>query len=309
MNGEITTDKYHLLHAIRPVNLLLLSITIFVFHSAPVGTEIKAHNLTESLKILDIFLLCIASVCLAGSGNLINDFFDYEADKLKETKKQFNYKSAYLIYYYVSLGLGLICTSFLLHRQDALNYILIYFIIAAILFLYSSHLKSSILVGNLIIAFMTSIAFPLVYAFEYSALQNMPTLQNQLLNFTLFFSAFALITNLIREIVKDKLDAEIDAQAGIITLANSYKTKSLNLLLAFLSLILISLISYWFYDTYQSELKFNVLLAGIFILAPAISLAYRIFNIKTMQDFKLVSSLCKLNMAEALIYLILIPWI
>ncbi len=181
----------------RPSNVIIAGLTIFA------GVLIFGKEKFDIFKLA--FIAGVAGALIDAGGNIINDFFDVEIDKVNKPHRPIpagliSKKFALVLYFLTTFG-GLII-SLLLNKIS----FAIAFISVIVIFLYSFRLKRIPLIGNLTVAFMTGLAF----IFAGSVVNNFKD--------SPFPFVFAFMVNLGREIIKDIEDIEGDLKVGIKTL-------------------------------------------------------------------------------------------
>ncbi len=187
---------FAILKIMRPSNVFITGLTIFV------SVLIFGRNDPNILKLA--FIAGIVGSLIDAGGNIINDFFDVEIDKINKPNrpipsgliKRETALSLYFLTTISGLGLGLLLNKLSLS---------IALLSAVIIFLYSFKLKRIPLFGNFTVALMTGFAF----IFAGSVVDNFKDV--------IFPFLFALLINFSREIVKDIEDIEGDLKAGIKT--------------------------------------------------------------------------------------------
>lgn len=181
----------------RPSNVIITGLTIFA------GVLIFGKGEAYVIKLA--FLSAVAGALIDAGGNIINDFFDVEIDKVNKPHRPIPSglisRRFALILYFITTISGLILVAFLNKFS-----LVIALLSTAIIFLYSFKLKRIPLIGNLIVAFMTGLAF----VFAGSVVKNFKD--------PIFPFIFAFMINLGREIIKDIEDVEGDLKVGIKTL-------------------------------------------------------------------------------------------
>ncbi|MBW9222174.1 UbiA family prenyltransferase [Methanothermococcus sp. SCGC AD-155-C09] len=182
--------------------------------SASIGTIIAGLiasnfdiNLLPSILIaaLVVFLIC-------GYGNVINDIFDIEIDKINKPYRplpsnRISLKNAKL-FSFLLLIMGLLLSLF--------NKVcfLIALINSVVLYVYAKRYKKNKIIGNLLVAYLTGS----VFLFGGAAVNNM------LITLILFLCA--LFATWSREIIKDFEDMEGDIKEGVVSLPIKYGIKS-----------------------------------------------------------------------------------
>ena len=181
---------------LRPLNLLQAALAV-VLTTAFLGKMDQINSLV---------LLILSVIAINGGGNIINDIYDLEIDRVNRPRRPLPSGAmtvtkawGYLVFLF---GSGVVL-SWLISMEA--------FIIAgpisiSILIAYSVWLKRLPLIGNLAVSFMLGLAF----AYAGAAFDHIPT--------TLPMAALAFGFTLIREIIKDLEDMNGDARDNARTL-------------------------------------------------------------------------------------------
>jgi len=194
------------------LELLRWANCIMAGFAAVVGTLIAYLALPESLKIqltYEPIIVFLSVFMITGAGNAINDYFDFKIDRVNRPDRpipsgRISRNTAQVISITLfgigialSYWLGSICL-FL----AVLNSILLY--------LYASTFKRTVLIGNIVIAYLSGSTFLFGGAldiFEGTGIKS-----------TVILFLLAGLATLAREIVKDIQDMEGDSKSGIVTL-------------------------------------------------------------------------------------------
>ena len=185
---------------LRPLNVVMIVVGVVLGGVLAGGAE--AMQGTAAARLLRAAL---AAALIGGAANALNDVFDLEIDRINRPRRplpagQLTPKTARLMAGVgTAVGVGVAATLSVLHLALAL---------AAVggLLLYNARLKRVPLVGNLLVASLVALAL------VYGGLAVGP------LGPALVGAAFAFLTTLAREIIKDLDDAEGDAAVGARTL-------------------------------------------------------------------------------------------
>jgi geranylgeranylglycerol-phosphate geranylgeranyltransferase len=265
----------------RPVNIIITFVSVIVA---------AVICLSGKLPGVYVFLAAVSAALTAASGNVLNDFFDIEIDKvnrpirsLPSGKITIN-EARVLIIVLAILSLVL---SFLISYAA----FIIVFISNVLLFLYSKLLKGIPLVGNITVAFLTG----LVFIFGGVVVGN--------LSAAIIPAVFAFLINLIREVVKDMQDIEGDEKSNIITFPIKYgfkRSKLLTLLITF-TLILCTLFPF---VTQIYRIEYFVIV--MVIVNPILVYCMKIlFDDHSLNNLNRISNLLKLSMVFGLIAIFL----
>jgi geranylgeranylglycerol-phosphate geranylgeranyltransferase len=212
-----------LINLSRPVNVIISFLTIVV-----------AAELAWGLYPLKNVLLAAFSAALITIGaNVINDYFDIDIDKINKPERPLAAgsvsKQLALMYFFFVYTLA-----WILSLSINIWMFVIAFTTSALLFLYSFHLKRTVIWGNLTVSFATAMAF------VYGGLSVGHFKE------TIFPAAFAFLFHFGREVLKDIQDMKGDKTVGALTFPLRYGiSKSLNLIaIDFILLVILTAIPY-----------------------------------------------------------------
>ncbi|TXG35748.1 geranylgeranylglycerol-phosphate geranylgeranyltransferase [Seonamhaeicola maritimus] len=294
------------LNLIRWKNLLMIALAQLLVKYGllePFGANI-------ALNSFEITLLILATICIAAAGNIINDIYDIETDLVNKPNKVIVSKSIseklafnlFIIFNVIGVGIGY----YLSHLVGKSAFFSLFVIISALLYVYASYLKQTLLIGNIVISILVSLSVLIVGVFEL--LPNITpenrTLQLVFFKIVLDYSIFAFVINFIREIAKDIEDIDGDYKAGMNTLPIIIGRERASNVLFTLSLVPVLGTTYYIvYDLYQNPISVIYFLA--FVLAPSIYISIKSFNAKNKKDYHHISNILKLVMLFGLLSLLL----
>ncbi|HET8886608.1 MAG TPA: geranylgeranylglycerol-phosphate geranylgeranyltransferase [Salinimicrobium sp.] len=295
------------LRLIRFPNLIIIILTqccirFFLF---------EKFEVSPALELFDFFLLVIATVCLAAGGNIINDIYDVETDWVNKPSKliigkKISEKTAlvfYIIFNFIAVGIGF----YLSHRIGKSGFSVLFILISALLYFYSSRLKQSFLIGNILIGFLISLVFLIVGIFDLLPNFHFSNSENRhAFNILFHFSIFAFLINFLREMLKDQEDINGDYKTGMKTMPIVLGRSRANKIIAVFSILPIAGIVYYIY-TYLYENTFAVLFVLFFILGPLLYFAIKIFEIKKKRDYKRMSLILKILMLIGILAIVFYP--
>jgi geranylgeranylglycerol-phosphate geranylgeranyltransferase len=200
----------------RPGNVAITGLSVLVGTS---GYGLKAHG-------AGIVLAMVSAMLIASGGNSLNDYYDYEIDKVNRPQRPLpagllQPKTAvYLGYLWMALGLVL---SYFIGTKP----LLLALAVSVLLWLYAARGKMMGLFGNLTVALICGLAF------VYGGL----TVEN--VGISLFPAVFAFLMHLSREMIKDVQDRSGDLSQGARTLPIVWGSdKSLKLAAAVLMVLI-----------------------------------------------------------------------
>lgn len=209
----------------RPKNLIIIIATMI-----GVGYCILSHYPLTPFNTFDFSFLLMSTVLIAGAGNMINDYFDVEADKINKPQKLIITKHMqkkqviwiYIIFNLLGLGIGLYLSS----KYHTLWYVIVNITCILVLWLYSSYIKKTLFLSNLLIALLTGFIPILALSFfmfskDTVAISDFNDLKPKL-NLIYVLAFFAILQNLAREICKDLVDISGDEKIKVLSIPIKY---------------------------------------------------------------------------------------
>ncbi|SDJ78395.1 4-hydroxybenzoate polyprenyltransferase [Flavobacterium noncentrifugens] len=254
-----------------------------------------------ALNDFQYILLVFSTVLIAAAGYVINNIFDQETDGENKPKhvivgKYISEAMAYNIYVGLNIS-GVAIGFYLANVIEKPGFAAIFIFIAATLYLYATSLKQMLVVGNVIIALLLAVSVLIVPVFDmFPMIYN----GNREVMATVFsvisdYAVFAFILNLIREMVKDLEDVDGDYNQGMNTLPIALGRKRTSKLIFGLSIVPVLLVLYYTNKYFFSN---NLLLITIYILlfvaAPLIYFTVKMWDAKSVKDFRHLSLVLKL---------------
>ncbi|MGY5354346.1 UbiA family prenyltransferase [Wenyingzhuangia sp. IMCC45467] len=268
----------NILQLIRWKNLILISISQIII----IWSVFSKEQFTVPVII---YILC--TFCFAAAGNIINDIFDIISDNINKPNKviinkYISKQKAYVIYFVLNT-LGLFLTLYGSYLLKDFNFILYGLIIITLLYIYSAYLKGTLIVGNIVIAFFTSLSLLfLLLIFNSSTKQT---------NLILVLSLFAFLINWIREIIKDIEDINGDNNANLKTLPiiiGIKRTVKLSSVLTFITIICLAIVMF---ITDKISLKFYIFTT---LILPLSYIFIILKKSRKKNDFSNISKILKL---------------
>lgn len=262
---------------IRPVNFFIAFLSIYV--SVIIADKSLAFSFTS-------FFGSLAGALIGGAGMVINDYFDYEIDKINRPKRpipsgKISLRSALVYYFFLNL------VALILVSQTNIYAFLIALISIVLIFFYSYKLKSKGVIGNFVVGLMTGLAF--IYGGVIG--RNIVPL--------LFPFIFGLLINFAREILKDVEDIEGDRIKNLSTFPIIYGENTALKVCNFL--IVLTILSTFI--PYLLKI-YNVYYLLIILFGVNLPLVYSIKIIKNKPDrlkLRKISHLIKYEMIIGLI--------
>lgn len=290
------------LKLIRYQNLLFIILTQVLIKY----TLFETFGIAITLSDFGFFLLCLSTVCIAAAGNIVNDLYDLETDRINKPDKRILGRSiseksantAYIILTIIGVGIGFYLSN-LIGRP---GFTAIFIVISALLYLYATYLKDILLLGNIIISCLVAMVIIIVGLFDLLPAitpENQPT-QSIIFSILLDYALFAFLINLLREMIKDQEDVNGDYNSGRNTLAIVLGKARANKAIFIIGLIPVILIILYIYS-YLYENLYAVLYTLILIVAPLLYFLINIITANTKKQFAALSTLLKVIMLLGLL--------
>lgn len=218
-----------LLRLVRLPNLLIIGLLQSLIRYGLILPVLEHFGYQPVLSHFRFGILVLASVCMAASGYVINDYFDIKIDRLNRPEKMVidnGLKRREAMFFHVILSfVGVFAGLFLSYVARKETWALMFLLIPVFLWYYSTTFKKQGFIGNLVVSSLTALVSIVVVSLEFAMLVRVHG--SSIINseacstawfWTLGFAFFAFVTTLIREIVKDMEDVLGDEEGGCRTL-------------------------------------------------------------------------------------------
>lgn len=285
------------LNLFRYQNLLFIALVqVFIKYGL-----FQAFEVDVTLTTLDFVLLVIATLCIAAAGNVINDIYDVEIDRINKPKKvligkKISEQTANRLYIVLST-IGVAIGFYLSNRIGKPSFAAIFIVFSALLYLYSSYLKGMLLVGNILVSVLVAMSLIIVPLFDLLpaiTVENQ-TIQSAVFKIVLNYALFAFFINLIREIVKDLQDINGDKKGGMNTLPIAIGRKRTGKLVFILgALAVLGVVFYMYENLYDVQVLMLYFLFAV--VAPLLYFCIKSWDAKTFKDYSFLSNLLKIIM-------------
>jgi 4-hydroxybenzoate polyprenyltransferase len=263
---------------IRWQNLAIIVFTQYFTRFFLIGGKNLSFNyLLEIITEKKLFYISLATVLIAASGYIINDYYDIKIDLVNKPERvvigRYIKRRWALVIHQIFNGLGILI-GLLVSRKVALVNLSAVFC----LWLYSNQLKRLAFWGNLMVAILTGFSL-LVLAVYYPGHQREVWI----------YAIFSFFITLIREIIKDMEDVKGDEKHGCRTLPIIWGIARTKLLVY---VLIASFILTLFILATQLP---NDRVAYIFLLMmlPVGFLTYKLVYADKPKDFDFLSDACK----------------
>lgn len=313
------------LKLVRWQNLLIVVITQFLIRYALINT-LAGNLLLEDmlpggphsyillqLPFIDFLALVFATVCITAGGYVINDYFDIKTDLVNKGEVIVGTRiprRRAMMWHNILSALGVVAGFWVSYRIGFMWIGIIFLLVSGLLYFYSVTYKKQFLLGNLIVALLTSLVPLMVVVFELPAIYNYygPELVSLYSMKIIFywvagFAVFAFMTTLAREIVKDMEDFEGDKAYGSRSLP---VVAGINISKAVVSVIItatiILMVIMW---ALYIENIISLLYILVVMVVPLVFSIVALIRGKSAQQFNTVSTIIKGVMLTGILYTVL----
>jgi 4-hydroxybenzoate polyprenyltransferase len=255
---------FAILKLVRWVNLLIITLSMYLFQFCVIRLYLSAANVMPTMDWFYFSLLVLSTVLIAAGGNVANAYFDYEQD--------LEYKNDWVVIgRYISLdgafglqiGLniaGVLLGFYLAYSYGNIRLGYVFLSVAALLWMYSQQLKKYFLIGNILIAGLSSFVFIMPVLFEaqlndFVMNDNLELAKKIIVIELKWYFLFAFFVSLIREIVKDAEDRDADKAYGMTTLPVVLTRPAVNAIIVILLIIVMAGLAFLQFYFWQHDLK------------------------------------------------------
>lgn len=264
------------------------------------------------LASLDFSLLVIAMISLAAGGNIINDIYDVEIDRINKPDKvligeKISERTAngwYIVLNLLAVGIGF----YLANKVGKPGFAALFIIISAMLYLYASYLKGKLLIGNILVSTLITTSILSVAVIDLlpaTHLENQVS-QSNAFRILLDYMMFAFLLNMIREIVKDIQDINGDKNGGLISLPIAIgRRRATNIVFVLGVIAALAVVLYMYAYLYNAQII--VLYFLFLVLAPLLYFCVKAWNAEKGKDYVFLSLLLKLIMFLGMCSILLYP--
>jgi 4-hydroxybenzoate polyprenyltransferase len=296
------------LKLIRWPNLAIIALIFLLLRFGLVDGFMAVSILTPCLTDLQWLVMALATVLIAASGNVVNDIFDINIDRINRPDDRVvgvtvGEEHAWNLYYVLS-GLGLALGIYLAWSLGNISNALVFMLAIGGLWFYSYSYKRQFLIGNLVVSLLAAITVGLPLFFEAVCSPN-DWERQPWAPFVLAYALFAFLSTLVREIIKDMEDMEGDADMGCRTLPIVVGVKGGKAVAALLTMVIMATVARYQWARWESNdtLSFLWLLAGV--QAPAVMVLNSLLKATDRSGFHRASTLAKVMMVGGITSMIL----
>lgn len=283
-----------ILTLIRASNLLFICLTQILTYYFIIIPSLEASGSELNLVTPYFYAIAFSTFLIAAAGYIINDYFDIGTDAINKPEKvtiEKYFKRRTIIIWHIILNvIALLIASYVALHIFKLRLALVQVLCIFLLTVYSTTFKRKLILGNIIIAILTSLTIICVAVYEPNF--KLVAFNEPHVKLLWVYITFAFSITLIREIVKDIEDVKGDVTLNCKTIPlvwgidNAKKILFVLISIIFI-LLIIAVIVFW---------KINLMMASFFIIAVFIPLVFILRLIvvaNTSHEFNKISSYIK----------------
>ncbi|SDD68579.1 geranylgeranylglycerol-phosphate geranylgeranyltransferase [Niabella drilacis] len=283
---------------VRYPNLIFIALTQAMFQYCiydPIyGGQVPRNDLFQFI------LLVLASVFIAAGGNIINDYFDMNIDRINKPQKMIigkyiNRRWA-LVWHLLLSVLGIVLTAIAVNPFSRWYLVVANILCVLLLWFYSVKFKKEILIGNIVISLLTAWTIMIIFLSKFSfsdAFGNGQVNQLKLFRFAVLYAGFAFMISLVREAIKDMEDIAGDQKYGCNTMPIAWGVNATKVYIAvWLTLLMALLLVVQFYIL-QLGWWPGVVYCVALIIIPAAYLFRKLIPAHTPEAYHYLSSVTK----------------
>lgn len=304
-----------LLRLVRFKNLVIIALFQMLIRYGLIIPILNHYGYEPALSHFRFGLLILASILLAASGYVINDYFDIKIDRINRPDKMVidnDIKRREAMFFHVILTfIGVFIGLFLSYVTRKETWAFMFLLIPIFLWYYSTTFKKQGFIGNLVVSALTALVGIVVVSLEFGSLERIHG--RSIINseacsmawyWTLGFAFFSFITTLIREIVKDMEDLDGDKQEGCQTLPIAIGIKYSKIFVTLLTAFTIG--SIWALHFHIDLINNNTTLLYIITLItlPFILSLYFLFKANTPKSYHKLSIAYKFIMLMGILFIL-----
>ena len=303
-----------LLKLFRWQNLVIIILTQVLVRYALIAPLLGQMGLELQLPLMDFIILVFATVCITAGGYVINDYFDIKTDLVNRGSVIVGTKiprRKAMMWHNVLNVMG-VCAGFWISFRIGYFWAgIMFLLISGLLYFYSAAYKKQLLIGNLIVALLTSLLPLMVALYEIPAVYNYYGNEqislSQLmipLQWVTGMAVFAFLTSLTQEIIKDMEDFEGDKAYGSRSLpvvAGINMTKIFVAVILMITIVLLFLV--WI--RYLTDIM-SLLYILITLILPLLLISLMVLRSKSIEEFNKANRYIKIVMLAGISYTVLL---
>lgn len=240
---------------LRVGNLVFIAILLYVMEKWVATPLLHLARFQELMPWWILCLLILSTVLIAAGGYVINDYFDVKIDRINRpddlvVTRHISRDGAMRLFQVLS-GIGIISGLAVAWWARSWTLGMTYIVIPGLLWFYSASYKRQLIVGNIVVAFVSALVPMLIAIVNADHLRHLygesltyTPIVGQLYVWLSGFALFAFLITLIREMVKDIEDINGDCEMECRTIPIVWGIKTTKIIATTLLIATIALIAY-----------------------------------------------------------------
>lgn len=304
------------LQLLRVGNLAFLAILLFVMEKWVATPLLQLAQFREQMPWWVLMLLIISTIFIAAGGYVINDYFDVKIDRINRPEdlvvtRIISRDGAMRIFQVLTI-LGIVMGLAVAWWSRSWTMAMIYIVIPGLLWFYSASYKRQLLVGNIVVAFVSALVPLLVAIANADYLRHLygeslayTPIVGQLYVWLSGFSLFAFLMTFVREMVKDIEDIKGDREMECRTIPIVWGEMTTKIISSVILLITMALIGYLHWSVLPfpcewSTLSTRYVLFGL--LVPILCAIVLLWAAKTPMEYRRTQLIIKFAMFMGIMY-------
>ncbi len=292
--------------------MLFIGITQLLFHYSIIQINLKSIDIEPRIHGLNLILIIIASICIAGAGNIINDYFDVNIDVInKPNKVVINQyiKKRWAIFWHLILSLvGIVLSFYVANSINCIWIGILNSLSVFLLFIYSASLKKKFIIGNILISLLTAWVILVLVLPEYFELikYQFVSLENyyKIFRIGILYATFSFIISLIREVIKDIEDVDGDRENKCRTLPIVLGTNAAKVFITVWLMVIITLLIIAQVYVVSFGWWLSIVYAFAFLIWPLVSIQKKLLKATKVSDYSELSKKVKWVMMSGILSMI-----
>ncbi len=303
------------LSLIRFPNLLIIAFTQYMMRYAVIQPIANHYGVELQMSGVTFFCLVLSTMCTAAAGYAINDYFDIKTDYINRPDevvvgKTISRRKTMMIHI-ILCALGILLGGYVTWDAGVAELVLVYIVVAGMLWLYSSTYKRQFLIGNIIVALFSALVpmmvlldIPPIYKAEGQHLLEVKADLNGAVAWISGIAVFAFLTTLSREIMKDAEDVEGDTAYGCRSLPIVLGDKCTRWTIIVINAVVVVALILVFccYIRHLGKGYFSFFYILLLLILPIVGVGWKVYNAKTSDDFRKAGNWMKLVMLAGIAY-------
>ena len=297
------------LKLVRLPNLIFIALTQGLFQFC-IFYPLYSGNIPENDTSQFIFIV-LASLFIAAAGYIINDYFDINIDEVNKPEQMVVDKVIHrrwaIAWHFMLSTAGILFTILALPILEKWYLIIANIACIALLWLYSTNFKKTLLLGNIVISVLTAWTILILFFSKLSpgdAFGSDNPATYKFFRFAFLYAGFAFISSLIREAIKDMEDLAGDEKNGCRTMPIVWGVNATKVYVAVWLIVLIALLVVIQVYVLQFRWWWPVVYTAIAIIAPLIYIFLHLYKASVPADFHRLSRWTKFVMLAGILSMI-----